>query len=143
MPGGDEGLILENNFCVGRHPSQKIIFSCPALRCSIPRARTGEWRDAARGARPALREHVPPDRRAPPLAASLVQRVRHAGRVRSAQDGARAREAQLYGYAMRRFSRDLAAVPDLDAKVAGVRAAAVACSLSKSECSRPPAPEDE
>ena len=54
-----------------------------------------------------------------------------------------AREAQLYAYAMRRFSRDLAAVPDLDAKVASVRAAAVACSLSKSECSRPPAPEDE
>lgn len=54
------------------------------------------------------------------------------------------RETQLYEYALRRFERDIAAVPERDAKVATIHAAAMACSLN-SECTAgaPRAEEDE
>ena len=43
-----------------------------------------------------------------------------------------ARETQLYEYALARLRRDLEAVPHLSAKLASIRAAAMACSLSGS-----------
>ena len=42
------------------------------------------------------------------------------------------RETALYEYALRRFERDIAAVPERERKVAQVKAAALACSLNES-----------
>ena len=55
------------------------------------------------------------------------------------------RETELYEYALARFNRDLAAVRDRQAKVAQIKAAALACSLNAS-CTQggvPSAPEDD
>ena len=56
-----------------------------------------------------------------------------------------ARETELYEYAVRKFHRDMASVPDRAAKVASIKQAAFACSLS-GNCSSavlPGADEDD
>ena len=50
------------------------------------------------------------------------------------------RETQLYEYALRRFERDMSAVPDRAAKVGAIKAAAFACSINASCVSGEPQP---
>ncbi len=115
MPGGDEGLILENNLCGSSPVTKNNLFLPSRLHCaaaSLERAR-------ANGVMPL---------------AALDPRCANTSHLIDAHHLSPPRWCNAFA---------TPAVPDLDAKVAGVRAAAVACSLSKSECSRPPAPEDE
>ena len=50
-----------------------------------------------------------------------------------------AREAQLYEHALHRFERAVRAVPQLEAKLAFLRAdGAVTCGLNRADCARQP-----
>ena len=53
------------------------------------------------------------------------------------------RETQLYQYALRRFERDIAAVPGREAKVARIKAAAFACSINSSCTAGGPSPSED